>query len=78
MPTSRLRRGIETKGVPVQSEQLSAHLRVARYGDFNLTDAVRPGLNLKIVPREGYRADANAFGATRSRGNKKARFYAGD
>ena len=55
--SSRLRRGIDSKGVPVHSEQLTAHLRVARYGDFNLTDAVRPGLNLKIVPREGYRAD---------------------
>ncbi len=55
--SSRLRRGIDRKGALVHSEQLTAHLRVARYGDFNLTDAVRPGLDLKIVPRQGYRRD---------------------
>lgn len=56
--SSRLRRATGRKGAPVHSEQLAAHLRVARYGDFNLTDAVRPGLNLKIIPREGYRIDS--------------------
>jgi hypothetical protein len=38
-------------------DQLEAHLGVARYGDFTLTDAVRPSYDLQIVPRAGYRHD---------------------
>ncbi|RIK78784.1 MAG: hypothetical protein DCC68_14600 [Planctomycetota bacterium] len=38
-------------------EQLESHLAVARYGDFVLTDAVRPSYDLKVVPRQGYRHD---------------------
>lgn len=38
-------------------EQLEAHLKVARYGDFRLTDAVRPSYNLEVVPRQGFRHD---------------------
>ena len=41
----------------VSDEQLEAHLRVARYGNFHLTDAVRPSFDLQIVPRQGYRHD---------------------
>lgn len=37
--------------------QLEAHLRVARYGDFELSDAVRPSYNLEIVPSAGFRHD---------------------
>ena len=37
--------------------QLEAHLRVARYGEFVLTDAVRPSFDLQVVPRTGYRHD---------------------
>ncbi len=36
-------------------EELEAHLQVARYGDFVLTDAVRPAYDLKVVPTQGYR-----------------------
>jgi hypothetical protein len=36
---------------------LAAHLRVDRYGDFVLTDAIRPSLQLPVVPREGFRVD---------------------
>ncbi|GAC1303820.1 MAG: hypothetical protein NVSMB14_11970 [Isosphaeraceae bacterium] len=38
-------------------DQLDAHLRVGRYGDFALTDAVRPSVSLEIIPRQGYRRD---------------------
>lgn len=55
--SARLRRRVDCKGAPVHSEQLAAHLRVARYGAFHLTDAVRPGFELKVVPRQGYRRD---------------------
>jgi hypothetical protein len=36
-------------------EQLDAHMSVARYGDFTLTDAVRPAWSLDVLPRTGYR-----------------------
>jgi hypothetical protein len=36
---------------------MAAHLHVDRYGDFRLTDAIRPALSLNVVPRQGYRRD---------------------
>jgi hypothetical protein len=36
---------------------LAAHLQVDRYGDFWLTQAIRPSIDLQVVPREGYRID---------------------
>ncbi len=36
-------------------DRLSAHLSVGRYGDFQLTGAVRPGPGVPVLPREGYR-----------------------
>jgi hypothetical protein len=41
----------------VSAEKLAAHLRVDRYGDFRLTQAIRPALHLPVVPRQGYRRD---------------------
>jgi hypothetical protein len=41
----------------LDQEQLDAHLRVGRYGNFALTDAVRPSFGLEIIPRQGYRRD---------------------
>ena len=38
-------------------DKLTAHLRVDRYGSFRLTDAVRPSVDLQVVPRQGYRLD---------------------
>ncbi|MGL4943989.1 MAG: hypothetical protein ACRC46_12460 [Thermoguttaceae bacterium] len=40
--------------------ELESHLAIARYGDFLLTDAVRPALGLPVVPREGFRRDIYA------------------
>ncbi|MEX0586538.1 MAG: hypothetical protein WD176_07840 [Pirellulales bacterium] len=37
--------------------ELEKHLAVAQYGDFELTDAIRPSANLEVVPRQGYRHD---------------------
>lgn len=37
--------------------QLSAHLHVDRYGDFLLTEAIRPSFDVQIRPRSGYRHD---------------------
>ena len=39
----------------VSEEQLEAHLDVSRYGDFTLTDAIRPSYDLKVTPAQGYR-----------------------
>ncbi len=37
--------------------QLEAHLAVDRYGDFVLTEAIRPAYDLQVVPSQGYRHD---------------------
>ena len=42
----------------LNEDELEAHLGVARYGDFVLTDAVRPSYDLQVVPCQGYRHDA--------------------
>jgi hypothetical protein len=41
----------------LSEEELEAHLGVARYGNFVLTDAVRPSADLQVVPSQGYRHD---------------------
>ena len=42
----------------LSEEELEAHLGVVRYGDFLLTDAIRPSYDLQVVPCQGYRHDA--------------------
>jgi len=42
----------------LSEEELEAHLGVSRYGDFSLTDAVRPSYDLQVIPCQGYRHDA--------------------
>jgi hypothetical protein len=53
-------------GAPVQipssfehlsEEELEAHLGVMRYGDFVLSEAVRPSYDLQVVPSQGFRHD---------------------
>ncbi len=39
----------------MSTRDLSDHLRVARYGAFELTDGVRPSLDLQVVPVQGFR-----------------------
>jgi hypothetical protein len=46
-----------TKGTNVTDINMVEHLKVDRYGDFWLTDAIRPAQELTVVPREGYRVD---------------------
>jgi hypothetical protein len=38
-------------------DKLTTHLQVDRYGDFWLTEAVRPALDLPVVPCQGFRTD---------------------
>ena len=42
----------------LSEDELEAHLGVARYGDFMLTEAVRPSYDLQVVPTQGYRHDS--------------------
>lgn len=39
----------------VSETDLEQHLRNGKYGDFVLTDAIRPSYDLKVVPKSGYR-----------------------
>ena len=41
----------------LSEDELEAHLGVVRYGEFVLTDAVRPSYDLQVVPAAGYRHD---------------------
>lgn len=41
----------------LSNRELEAHLKVDRYGEFTLPDAVRPSYNLEVVPSAGYRHD---------------------
>ena len=41
----------------MNSKTLAAHLRVDQYGDFRLTEAVRPAPGVPVVPRQGYRRE---------------------
>jgi hypothetical protein len=41
----------------LSEEELESHLRVSKYGNFELTDAIRPAYNLEVVPTAGYRHD---------------------
>jgi hypothetical protein len=41
----------------LSEEQLEAHMKIARYGDYVLTDAIRPSFDLQVVPAAGFRHD---------------------
>lgn len=42
----------------VKTQSLAEHLKVGYYGDFQLTDAIRPSQNLDVIPCQGYRIDS--------------------
>ncbi|MCA9083723.1 MAG: hypothetical protein KDA81_06690 [Planctomycetaceae bacterium] len=39
----------------LSERQLEDHMNVARYGDFTLTDAIRPSYSLEVIPSTGFR-----------------------
>lgn len=41
----------------LSEEQLEAHLEVGSYNGFELTEAVRPSFDLKVVPTQGFRRE---------------------
>lgn len=52
-PTTQTAGGFAT----LSPDELDAHLGINRYGDFQLTDAIRPSYELDVVPQAGYRWD---------------------
>jgi hypothetical protein len=48
----------------VTPDQFAAHLHKDRYGDFWLTDAIRPSVQRQVVPRQGYRVETYRDGGT--------------
>ncbi len=42
----------------LSEEELEAHLGVASYGNFRLSEAIRPSYDLQVVPTQGFRHDA--------------------
>src|SRR5579864_3164271 len=46
-----------TQGTYVTPKSIASHLRVDQYGDFWLTDAIRPAPAVPIAPRQGYRIE---------------------
>ena len=47
-------------------QELERHLNVNRYGDFLLTGAVRPSIDLEVVPKQGFRHDVYHDSDTKS------------
>ena len=41
----------------LDDDAVDSHLRISRYCEFQLTDAVRPSYDLQVIPREAYRHD---------------------
>jgi hypothetical protein len=41
----------------IHTLELESHLATVTYGNFTLTDAVRPSFDLKIIPEQGYKYD---------------------
>jgi hypothetical protein len=41
----------------VNTDRLADHLSLNCYGDFTLTDAIRPGTGVPVRPRQGYRVE---------------------
>ena len=50
----------------LDEEAVDSHLRIARYSDFLLTDAVRPSYDLQVIPRQAYRHDSFSDGSPAS------------
>ena len=41
----------------IDREELETHLAIAKYGRFELTDAIRPSYDLRVIPEEAFRHD---------------------
>jgi hypothetical protein len=66
-PVLRAIRTMEDKPAEPDRATMDAHLARSRYGRFTLTEAVRPGWQLDVVPQAGFRHDAYVDPRTGSR-----------
>jgi hypothetical protein len=63
----------ESRSTPTSSfaalspDELEAHMERARYGTFELTDAIRPAYDVQIVPKQGFKHDEYTDPDTSSR-----------
>jgi hypothetical protein len=55
------------RGRFVNADQLATHLGIDRYGDFLLTDAIRPAPRVPITPVQGYRVETYRDPESRTR-----------
>jgi len=46
----------------IHTLELESHLATVTYGNFTLTDAIRPSLDLTIIPEQGYKYDRLKLG----------------
>ncbi len=72
LPASDTAPALKAIGLPdavahPDEKDLAAHLARNRYGRFTLTEAIRPGWQLDVVPQAGYRYDAYVDPATGAR-----------
>ena len=67
MHEERQMTAVSTRFEQLSEEQIEAHLRVARYGDFQLTDAIRPSFDLQVIPHQGFRHDVYEDEESRNR-----------
>jgi hypothetical protein len=51
----------------VKLDKLASHMRRDKYGNFLLTEAIRPSLDLQVIPQEGYRLETYRDDAHRLR-----------
>ena len=56
-PKTATKRNRPSSFEQITDAELEAHLEIGQYGSFQLTNAIRPSYDLKIVPRQGYRFD---------------------
>jgi hypothetical protein len=47
----------------IHTLELESHLATVTYGNFTLTDAIRPSLDLTIIPEQGYKHDTLKLGS---------------
>jgi hypothetical protein len=50
----------------LSEEELETHLSIVRYGDFVLTDAIRPSYDVQVKPQQGFRHDVYRDDASQS------------
>jgi len=55
----------------IHTLELESHLATVKYGNFTLTDAVRPSFDLKIIPEQGYKYDRIKLGSNTRRSGSR-------